>query len=306
MSEMPDLIQPVIGYRAWRIQNGKLRSLGAGDTEWTPGLNVATCPGLDLAQRASWAGLWSPYVEEPPDPPKSEKHDAPGHACGCGLYAYHDPQNVRGGFDNADVVFGAIAVWGRTEAHRSGVRAEKAKIVALAIPDRACWEPETRKRIEELAAVYGCPAVPMCDLKTEAEKHGITMPEQMYPEMPKQDDPYENMARLVSGSFGWYYTTSTPAAYSPAKPEPQKKHLGHLAQFIVSFAIGCAVGFLLFSLIPWYFALPAMIAVQWSAPDPLYQLALRARCALSYIDHDWRRTIRGESGRCEKCGWKLK
>ena len=56
----------MVGYRVWRLRrDGRLVSAGVGCTTWNTGVNVARCDA------------------------RCER--VPGGACGCGLYAFHDP-----------------------------------------------------------------------------------------------------------------------------------------------------------------------------------------------------------------------
>ncbi len=71
------------------------------------------------------AGLWrapSAHIGPAPDPD-----------CVCGIYALFTPQRSRGR-ERLAVVRGAVVLWGRIEVHRRGMRAEFARIVALALP----------------------------------------------------------------------------------------------------------------------------------------------------------------------------
>lgn len=54
MSDAPDLIAPIIGYRQWRVAPNavgepELSSGGIGDAAWTPGTNRAECKLTQLA-----------------------------------------------------------------------------------------------------------------------------------------------------------------------------------------------------------------------------------------------------------------
>lgn len=210
---MPDLVQPVVGFRRWLIEDGLLRSTGAGKAIWDPGVTVAECEtGRDKT--------------DPDDAPAPEPHTAPGADCGCGIYAYHEPGIRRpdamsramnglmrslasGGTVSARPieVAGAIAAWGGMEVHRDGFRAEKARVVALALDDECLEAPERRGLIEAAAAVYGAAAVPSYLLAEKAYEHGIAMPEDLLPEPELDLTPLE----LASGGYVWGWTASSTA-----------------------------------------------------------------------------------------------
>src|SRR5665213_2581201 len=64
--EVPDLIAPVLGFRAWRLDHDFLLSPSTG--EWWP-------PGTELEARC----LRGAHLEV-----------APAHGCDCGIYAYYE------------------------------------------------------------------------------------------------------------------------------------------------------------------------------------------------------------------------
>lgn len=199
---MPDLVQPIIGFRMWTAENGLLRSSGAGNALWDPDVTVAECEGFDKVR-----ALIPPSLAHLLDEPEvsREPHPAPKADCGCGLYAYHGPQALDG-----VAIFGAIAAWGRVEVHEVGFRAEKARIVALAIDDSCLYDKPRRELIERLAATYGAKAVPGYLLAEEARKHGIRCPKELLPERePRSSRRAEDLAtakaqvRAYAASLGY-------------------------------------------------------------------------------------------------------
>lgn len=196
----PDAIQPIIGFRSWVVKDTiKLKSNGWGDTVWTPGVNVATCHRRRILQDATPLQLLAMTAK---GVPTGGDHDAPHENCECGLYAVHDVPFSHQGY--GPTIFGAVACWGRIASQPTGFRAEKAMIVALGIPDRVVNDPDLRLQIDLLASEYRCVAVPMCDLRIEARKHGIEMPEEMRPEMPEPESPYIGSS-LISPSSGGHF-----------------------------------------------------------------------------------------------------
>jgi hypothetical protein len=101
-----DLTERVLGYRAWRLDSGGLRSRTT-EARWSRRTLVADCPqggGGD--------------------------HAAPVAHCRCGIYALHQPE-PRLRFRD-ELVWGAVALDGRVLLYGNGLRAERATILVLA------------------------------------------------------------------------------------------------------------------------------------------------------------------------------
>jgi glycine cleavage system H lipoate-binding protein len=154
MSEAPDYVEAVVGYRAWHVDDdGRLVPWTFTGLPWSAGVNRAVCA-------------------------RDVRHRAPRSDCMCGLYALNDPADRRLHF-RADQAVGAIAAWGDLEVHRTGFRAEQACIVALALPDAA--GADERTRLERAAARYAVPLVPAAGLSAEALRHGAALPPELFP-----------------------------------------------------------------------------------------------------------------------------
>jgi glycine cleavage system H protein len=157
VTEAPDFIGAVAGFRAWHVgDDALLRPWSFPDRPWVPGVNTATCalhPG----------------------------HHAPEAGCGCGLYALADPGDRRLDF-HGDQVVGAIAAWGDMEVHRTGFRAEQACVVALARPARAARS--TLALLEAAAERYRVALVDAPALEDEALLHAEPLPAGLWDELP--------------------------------------------------------------------------------------------------------------------------
>jgi hypothetical protein len=116
----PDLIQPIIGYREWVLIGDEILSPLAR-TPWHAGPMRAECLPSCLGARGLWREA-RPHPGPAPDP-----------SCVCGIYALFTPPRPRGR-ERLAVVRGAVVLWGRIELHRRGMRAELARVVALALP----------------------------------------------------------------------------------------------------------------------------------------------------------------------------
>jgi hypothetical protein len=116
----PDLARPIIGYRDW-VQVGDEVLSPLARTTWTAEPMQAEC----LPSCRGARGLWRTASAHP--------GPAPDPGCVCGIYALFEPPRP-GRRDRLALVRGAVVLWGRIELHQRGMRAEFARIVALALP----------------------------------------------------------------------------------------------------------------------------------------------------------------------------
>jgi hypothetical protein len=124
--------RPVIGYREWVLLDSEIVSPLA-HVAWDAGPMRAEC----VAGCRAASGLWRHAA--------AHTGPAPDPSCVCGIYALFAPQRPRAR-DRLAVVRGGVALWGRIELHRRGMRAEFAQIVTLALPT-------TRTQAEKVAEV---------------------------------------------------------------------------------------------------------------------------------------------------------
>ena len=152
----PDLLRPLIGFRQWRLRDGFLYSLWTDDA-WPGGLLSAHCRGsVDCY---------------------GELCAAPDPDCTCGVYAWHR-QVPLGASPTRELVAGAVALWGAIEIHATGMRAQFARIVTLALP-----VTRARKRLELAitAGEMGVELVAHRQLLAAAMAHGTPVPAAMRP-----------------------------------------------------------------------------------------------------------------------------
>jgi hypothetical protein len=150
----PDVIGPVVGFRDWRLGEAGLESPRTG-TVWSGRVLRAEClprTAEDFVRRA---------------------HRAPGHDCSCGVHVNYRP--------NADVskvdyrgVSGIVTVWGHVEAHGTGMRAEYARVEALAIYKH--WTRRMRSAVADVAAQVGADIVDLDDLADAAHRYAAPLP----------------------------------------------------------------------------------------------------------------------------------
>lgn len=164
-SSAPDLIQPIVAFRKWMLVGDELLSPLAR-TPWGAEPLRARC-----LPRPSWVGRnWhrvSPHSGPAPDP-----------ACTCGLYALFAPHRLWGS-RGPGLVPGAVVLWGRIEIHDGGMRAECARIVALALP--SFFAPSAKAAVLDVADRLGVEAVPPRRLRSAAERYGRSLPPSLLP-----------------------------------------------------------------------------------------------------------------------------
>jgi glycine cleavage system H lipoate-binding protein len=163
VSEAPDFIQAAVGYRSWHLSaRGELSSLTAAGA-WQPGVNRAACHrGLE--------------------------HQAPAAGCECGLYALHRHRDRQWMPSGVNAIHGAVAAWGDLEVHDTGFRAEFARVVALALPERA--KSELRRRAALAAALHEVPVVTPAKLRETSVEHGLELPATVVPaQAPRSKEP---------------------------------------------------------------------------------------------------------------------
>lgn len=160
----PDLTLPLIGYREWVMIGDELLSPLAR-THWGAEPVRAECvPACRTAR-----GLWRV--------PSEHEGPAPDPGCVCGLYAVFEPPRIRGR-ERLTVARGAVALWGRIELHRRGMRAEFAQIVLLSLPPSRPSAAAVGKVAEHL----GVEAVPAKELSMAALAYGRPLEPSMIPQ----------------------------------------------------------------------------------------------------------------------------
>jgi hypothetical protein len=140
----PDLVEAIVGYRQWRVQDATL---------FSPYVDYARARGVNTAR--------CEVADGHPDP-------APAHRCVCGLHAWYRPC-PRLGSAVPDLVAGAVALWGDVELHITGLRAQYAAVVALVRP--LAHTPK-RRRVTEIAEALEIDVVPAGALQACALRHG--------------------------------------------------------------------------------------------------------------------------------------
>jgi hypothetical protein len=152
----PDLIEPIVGFRNWRIfADGELSS-PYFPVRWSERVLRAECRRFRSAEDLL-----------------SVSHATPDPSCGCGIRAYHTPTAE---FSKVDFrgVSGIVTVWGRIEFDRDGMRAENAQVEALALYSR--WTRRHRQAVMDVAHDLEVDVVDLSDLEAAAAAYGATLP----------------------------------------------------------------------------------------------------------------------------------
>lgn len=163
----PDLIEPVVGYREWRIQGTRLVSPFASSVTWGREALKARCmPNLFPVGRGT------------------ETHSAPAPAseCVCGIYAFFEPMWRWEAGASGRLVAGAVILWGRIEVHRDGMRAEYARPVVLALPRFGANE----RAIGMIAGRLDLEVAPLDELRACALRYGQPLPNSLMPDAQSQ------------------------------------------------------------------------------------------------------------------------
>lgn len=154
VSEIPDLPEPVIGWRKWtRMSNGSLA--GWSNDLWVPGEDKeARCIQIEYSYSAVWRKDEDGNIMACPSSPSPTKDGHAGH--GCGIYAYKDAEtlcrNVRVGVGVANVVVGKVLMWGNVFEHEEGWRSQYGAVHSIF---------DTDKESDHLVAKkYGVPLEP--------------------------------------------------------------------------------------------------------------------------------------------------
>ena len=164
----PDLIEPVVGFRNWRI----LRTDPAPGELSSPYFPVVWSEPVMRAECRRW---------RTPEALLDTPHAAPQPECGCGIRAYHTP---TGDFSKVDyrAVSGIVTVWGRIEIGADEMRAEMARFEALAVYSR--WSRGQRDAVQKVAANLGADLVELHELGAAAASYGAPPPASLLADPP--------------------------------------------------------------------------------------------------------------------------
>ena len=145
------VVEPIVGFRDWRVIDGRLSSPNF-PIWWDQPVLGAECRRYRRAED---------LLQEP--------HVAPAPACGCGIHAYYTP---AGEFSKIDFrgVSGIVSLWGRIELDGDGMRAQHARVEALGLYARS--SSRQRSAVKEIAASLAVDLVDLRELGSAASRYG--------------------------------------------------------------------------------------------------------------------------------------
>lgn len=142
--------EPIIAYRTWDINYGKLNAVGVR-TSWEPMRRM-----IALCQREN-------YTWPDREAPRHGLRSAPVDWCECGVYGFKDLGLVVDHlveippFMYSNRIAGRVALWGRVIECEKGYRAEHA------YPQTLYYTSDNEGLVRRISQVYGVDAVPMPD-----------------------------------------------------------------------------------------------------------------------------------------------
>lgn len=159
--EIPDGINPLVGYRGWMHKGGKLYSCYR-EVEWPQnGLVASEC----IHPNTSFNLYFRLQSEDTNAPRKFNAHLAPDINCSCGIYALSDYPSQRESLPwPFEALTGVMLGWGHIVMGTKGFRSEYGKIVALVSRPRS---PRLMNIIEEIADNYAIPVVSLKDVRRQ-------------------------------------------------------------------------------------------------------------------------------------------
>jgi hypothetical protein len=149
----------VFGFRDWRVVEGALSSPRTG-LVWDSPVQRAEC------RPQSAEDFVRPL------------HPAPASDCTCGLHAYYEPSEETSKVDHRGVT-GIVTVWGRVEAGARGMRAELARVEALAL--YVHWTRRQTFAVRDVADELGADLVDLRDLREAARAYATPLPPTLLP-----------------------------------------------------------------------------------------------------------------------------
>jgi hypothetical protein len=175
--ETPDLIEPVLGFRSWRVIDGRLRSLYL-PVVWDRPVLRAECPSLPGSELAGAVPGGAPRSASAEAAALGQPHMAPDPGCSCGIYAYFEPDLEFSKLDHRGVI-GIVTLTGNVEVHVDGMRGEEARVHALAVYER--WTRRQKDGVESIAARLGIDLVDLERVGQAAEAYGRPLSPELLP-----------------------------------------------------------------------------------------------------------------------------
>lgn len=267
------------GYRSWNVVGGVLCSTGVEHRWDEPQASARCLAGSTIGGGDSDCDC---------DLCVHNQHRAPVRDCTCGIYGWYDPDDSR--LAKGDV-FGAVEITGRAVMASHGFRAERARILALAIeapaprrisawammPDRM---PATTAELHDIARWAKTQGIPVfatraamlaefppqdvsslvkhdCEASCTAHRNH----ESEYARASRYANSWIGTVSMSTGANSLAYATARNAYTTTREPQPPKCHLskyvclGLLALSVVGIILG------LVSLIGHGIAFPSTVGI---------------------------------------------
>jgi len=184
-------MSPAIGFRVWRIDEmltGPRLASPHRYAVWLPGVALKA----ECKNESGALALANPHRKQPGPTPPIE-------GCTCGIYAYHEADEMVDAI-NSGLVGGAVLAWGRLTIHQEGFRGEFARPLAL------CYAPmflagSTASSLARLAHVYSLPVLDSSHLALFATEFG----ESYRPAAEQSDDWTGRLATSVRRVLGTWF-----------------------------------------------------------------------------------------------------
>jgi hypothetical protein len=184
-------MSPAIGFRVWRIDE-----MLTGPRLASPHRHAAWLPGVPLKaeckDESGALALAHPHRKQPGVSPPIE-------GCTCGIYAYHEADDMVDALTSR-LVGGAVVAWGRITIHQEGFRAEFARPLAL------CYQQmlvagSTALSLARVADVYRLPMIDAGHIAVFAAEFG----ESYLPLAEPSDDWTARLGTSVRRVFGTWF-----------------------------------------------------------------------------------------------------
>ena len=203
-SAAPDFIEPIIGWRYWRLEceRTRLASLTGRAEMWPVGRALeAVCRHAKREAgdvRYQFVGGY-----------KRSRHGAPEEGCTCGIYAAQDLRTLRAKMlFGLGLMVGEVSMWGKIITGTRGFRAQFAYPRRLYVVQRtADWDQSST--INALG-VYGVPVEPIVYRNvTTSPAHVLAVAIATIG---------ENLSSLGEAISGWLTRSGSPAASAAYPP----------------------------------------------------------------------------------------
>jgi hypothetical protein len=173
---------PYVGFRAWRLVDGVLRSPFRHE-RWEQPVLEATCPWL------------APGTARAPAGALTTAHRAPHRDCRCGIHVSDRPDVA---FPQVDFrgVTGIVTIWGTVICEEGGARAELARVAALGIYSH--WTARQKDAVSDAARRLEADLIDLRALEGAAPRYGTRLPTRSSP--PWRVPPVRGRLSVDGGS----------------------------------------------------------------------------------------------------------